>query len=175
MCEKSSYRMLWDLRLISFQQRFMSPVWCGPPPLSLRHSVPSSCPSPSTVDWHGTQWHPGHEGRPAAKHREATVSSAPVSITVHYGLTGIYTFIPPIQSNSLEHNVQMPLSLCEKHTTTIYFNKTTSLNYRGYHTETFIIQQGGPLAIQTHDSAQSLTISLFKNECCFYLRIIRTD
>lgn len=61
-----SYRMLWDLRLISFQQRFMSPVWLEPPPLSLRHSVPSSCPSPSTVDWHGTQWHPGHEGRPAA-------------------------------------------------------------------------------------------------------------
>lgn len=44
----------------------MSPVWLEPPPLSLRHSVPSSCPSPSTVDWHGTQWHPGHEGRPAA-------------------------------------------------------------------------------------------------------------
>lgn len=62
----SSYRMLWDLRLISFQQRFMSPVWCEPPPLSLLHSVPSSCPSPSTADWHGTQWHPGHEGRPAA-------------------------------------------------------------------------------------------------------------
>lgn len=61
-----SYRMLWDLRLISFQQRFMSPVWLEPPPLSLRHSVPSSCPSPSTADWHGTQWHPGHEGRPAA-------------------------------------------------------------------------------------------------------------
>lgn len=62
----SSHRMLWDLRLISFQQRFMSPAWCVLPPLSLLHSVPSSCPSPSTVDWHGTQWHPGHEGRPAA-------------------------------------------------------------------------------------------------------------
>lgn len=62
----SSHRMLWDLRLISFQQRFMSPAWCELPPLSLLHSVPSSCPSPSTVDWHGTQWHPGHEGRPAA-------------------------------------------------------------------------------------------------------------
>lgn len=58
--------MLWDLRLISFQQRFMSPDWLEPPPLSRRHSVPSSWPSPSTVDWHGTQWHPGHEGRPAA-------------------------------------------------------------------------------------------------------------
>lgn len=66
-----SYRMLWDLRLISFQQRFMSPVRCGLPPLSLQHSVPSFCPSPSTVDWHGTQRHPGHEGRPAAEtHRE---------------------------------------------------------------------------------------------------------
>lgn len=62
-----SHRMLWDLRLISFQQRFMSPPWCEPPPFSLLHSVPSSCPSPSTADWHGTQWHPGHEGRPAAR------------------------------------------------------------------------------------------------------------
>ncbi|TNN72731.1 hypothetical protein EYF80_017015 [Liparis tanakae] len=49
-------------------QRFISPVWCGPPPLRPRHSAPpSSRPSPSTVDWHGTQWHPGHEGRPAAE------------------------------------------------------------------------------------------------------------
>lgn len=69
-----SYRMLWDFRLISFQQRFISPVWCEPPPLSLLHSVPSSCPSPSTVDWHGTQWHPGHEGRPAAKDAQETKS-----------------------------------------------------------------------------------------------------
>lgn len=76
-----TYRILCDLRLISFQQRFISPVWFGPPPLSLLHSVPSSCPSPSTVDWHGTQWHPGHEGRPAAKNTH-TAGHTQVSITV---------------------------------------------------------------------------------------------
>lgn len=66
----SSYRMLWDLRLISFQQRFISPVWWELLPLGLRHSVASSGPSPSTVDWHGTHWHPGHEGRRAATQTE---------------------------------------------------------------------------------------------------------
>lgn len=76
----SSYRMLWDLRLISFQQRFISPVWCGPPPLNLLHSVPSSCPSLSTVDWHGTQWHPGHEGRPAAKHMGERQQETPTGV-----------------------------------------------------------------------------------------------
>lgn len=66
----------------------MSPVWCEPPPLSLLHSVPSSCPSPSTVDWHGTQWHPGHEGRPAAERhtqghkKRETAGDALVSMTV---------------------------------------------------------------------------------------------
>lgn len=58
------YLMLWDLRLISFQQRFMS--WSGWFFFCPLHWVGSSCPSASTADWQGTQWHPGHEGRPAA-------------------------------------------------------------------------------------------------------------
>lgn len=168
----SSYRMLWDLRLISLQQRFISPVWCGPPPLSLRHSVPSSCPSPSAVDWHGTQWHPGHEGRPAAKHREERVSSAPVSITVHYGLTHINTQSShqPNQTHGHSDTIfKYPLSLCEKGT-----QQPISIKCRGYcTTQKAAVWSTGRL--NTWVLYNPIRLYLLKWMLCFHLRIIMTD
>lgn len=79
--------MLWDLRLISFQQRFMSLSGCLF--LCPLHWVGSSCPSGSTADWQGTQWHPGHEGRPAA-----------ATHTVQH-LENLYNYIVALKLNNM--------------------------------------------------------------------------
>lgn len=63
------YLMLWDLRLISVQHKFM--FWSECLMLCPLHSIGTPCPSGSPTNLQSTHWHFGHEGRPAtARHTD---------------------------------------------------------------------------------------------------------